>query len=202
MTRVYSRRPMADRLWDKVDASGDCWEWTGSLDGRSYGHLMGDGGRTVKAHRAAYQTLVGPIPAGLDLDHLCRNRSCVNPDHLEPVTRSENLRRSPLVGRRSNLTSCPQGHPYDDANTYVDKRGRRGCKQCRREATRRWRLCKLLPLSVEAVRAVDNDERPLALGDLGYATPIDDDKADAIEASGAPALDAGATDQPTLDGAA
>lgn len=80
-----------ERFWAKVDCSGDCWEWTGGTsDG--YGAIRVDG-LMAKAHRFAYEQLRGPIPDDLDIDHLCRNTRCVNPDHLEPVTRSENARR-------------------------------------------------------------------------------------------------------------
>lgn len=87
----YSRDVEAwDRFWPRVDV-GLCWVWLGSHD-RGYGHFGVDGGY-VRAHRWAWEALVGPIPPGLVLDHLCRNPSCVNPDHLEPVTRAENTRR-------------------------------------------------------------------------------------------------------------
>lgn len=80
------------RFFAKVDATGPCWLWLGSLNNAGYGKL------TVRrvnlyAHRFAHECLVGPVPEGLELDHLCRVRRCVNPDHLEPVTRSENVRR-------------------------------------------------------------------------------------------------------------
>lgn len=72
----------------------DCWEWIGTRYGNGYGQAaIGDGGRINQAHRVVYEALVGPIPEGLELDHLCRNPSCVNPDHLEPVTHAENMRR-------------------------------------------------------------------------------------------------------------
>lgn len=86
------------RFWTKVHLPSDdgCWVWTASQNGTGYGALTIAGARKL-AHRLAYAHLVGPIPDGLDLDHLCRNRMCVNPAHLEPVTRRENLRRSPLL---------------------------------------------------------------------------------------------------------
>lgn len=84
--------PTDQRFWAKVDAEGICWEWTSTVDGTGYGKIK-IARVWVPAHRWAYETLVGPIPAGLELDHLCRIRRCVNPDHLEPVTTTENLRR-------------------------------------------------------------------------------------------------------------
>jgi hypothetical protein len=88
------------RFWSKVDASGDCWEWTGYTDQDGYGRV-GVGRRvdqrTIPAHRYAWELMVGPIPEGLEIDHLCFNRPCVNPDHLEPVTHTENMRRRHLA---------------------------------------------------------------------------------------------------------
>lgn len=83
-----------ERFWSKVDASGDCWEWTAGVNNRGYGYFhVAVGQSPVGAHRFAYEQLVGPIPDGLVIDHLCRNPPCVNPDHLEPVRFRENLMR-------------------------------------------------------------------------------------------------------------
>ena len=104
----------------------------------------------MAAHRFAYEMLVGPIPEGLDLDHLCRVRHCVNPNHLEPVTRSENLRRgirprlpqNDRIGDKNRAkTHCPKGHPYDEANTLMhywkrENSMRRLCRTCHRQGTR------------------------------------------------------------------
>lgn len=118
-----------------------CWEWPGALFGGGYGHVR-LASRDRPLHRVVYEHLVGPIPEGLDLDHLCRNRACCNPQHLDPVTRSENLRRSPDTGgvRRGSVTEanmfkthCPQGHPYDEKNTYRSRVGGRKCRACDRE---------------------------------------------------------------------
>lgn len=115
-------------LWSKVDASGDCWLWTGSYTREGYGHVN-VGGTTTTAHRAIYTALVGPLPRHLELDHLCRIRACVNPDHVEPVTHAENARRA----RYTYLNRCANGH-----SEYVMRNGRRTCLGCRREAQRRW----------------------------------------------------------------
>lgn len=140
-------RPLLERLLERVDV-GDCWEWTGTVSRNGYGAFMfldPTAGKVVNklAHRLVYEQLTGPIPAGLDLDHLCRNRRCVNPDHLEPVTRRENLRRGfggQLAGRRQRaLTHCANGHPFNDVNTGICPRGWRFCLICRRAADHRHR---------------------------------------------------------------
>lgn len=131
-----------ERFWRAVDASGVCWEWTGFLT-EGYGRFQPSVGQTVSTHLWAYRTLVGPVPDGMELDHRCRNRCCVNPDHLQPVTKVINILRggSPhAVNARK--THCPKGHAYDDVNTINDRNVRR-CRTCRRatcrEATRRLR---------------------------------------------------------------
>jgi hypothetical protein len=117
-----------------------CWIWTGTK-GNGYGYFW-DGRRNAQAHRFSYEMHVGPIPAGLTLDHLCRNPSCVNPAHLEPVTLAVNLARSdrsrPMNGEHNrSKTHCPQGHPYDEENTARDLRdGGRYCRTCKREKAR------------------------------------------------------------------
>jgi hypothetical protein len=153
-----------------------CWEWQGWRNSADYGYLSVDG-RDQCAHRVAYEALVGPIPNGLELDHLCVNPPCLNPAHLEPVTHAENQRRiaerqtgcrraghdwtdpnnvrsrpngsrycaacereaqrrrhsektgKPYQGPMAERTHCPQGHPYDEANTYRHN-GRRSCRAC------------------------------------------------------------------------
>lgn len=118
-----------------------CWEWTASLRPEGYGQVR-DRKRMARAHRLVYELLVGPIPEGLPLDHLCRNRRCVNPTHLEPVTVLENLRRG--VGVVSNInatkTHCLRGHEFNADNTYThvsDKRApHRICRPCANERRR------------------------------------------------------------------
>lgn len=127
-----------------------CIEWTGYMVRGGYGMVCVDS-RMVLVHRFVYEAMVGPIPADLEIDHLCRNRRCFNPTHLEPVTQVENRRRGLLptmaptyldraravyVANARAKTHCPYGHPYDEANTYITKRGHRNCRACSRERSR------------------------------------------------------------------
>lgn len=117
-------------------AENGCWEWHGARDKYGYGQAWWNGGR-VKAHRLVYELLVADIADGLQIDHLCRNRCCVNPQHLEPVTRRVNIQRgeSP-AGQHSRATHCPQGHPYHGDNLYVrPSNNGRECRTCRRAKT-------------------------------------------------------------------
>jgi len=138
-----------ERFWLKVDKNGptpghrpelgSCWVRTAKLKA-GYSYIADSSGRQVVAHRFAYELLVGPIPEGLELDHLCRNRACVKvtpddhgPAHLEPVTKRENILRGEGMGaRHARQTHCKRGHPFDEANTYWWN-GYRACRTCRRE---------------------------------------------------------------------
>lgn len=134
--------PKVERFWAKVDKDGPngCWVWTGARDKRNYGLVNRREWDTVLAHRISYSLVVGEIPEELTLDHLCRNTSCVNPDHLEPVTQRENVRRGMApAGINARKTECDYGHPYDDANTWWDKRGNRVCKICNNRRKQEWR---------------------------------------------------------------
>lgn len=110
---------------------GPCWMWMGSRSGNGYGQISITGRRTAFAHRAMYQCLVGPIEPGLEIDHLCRNRLCVNPLHLEPVTHSENIRRA---HRSARVDRCKRGHPLDGTRTRPG--GGRYCRICVRDSKR------------------------------------------------------------------
>jgi hypothetical protein len=122
---------LPDRFWEKVKITGGCWLWTARTR-TGYGLFHWER-KTVAAHRLAYEMLVAPIPEGLEIDHLCRVRRCVNPAHLEPVTCRENtLRGHTVPAANIAKTHCPQGHPYDEENTYVAKRGDRHCRKCQR----------------------------------------------------------------------
>jgi hypothetical protein len=116
------------RFWTKVEMTDGCWLWTDSLHELGYARFWVDRNTRVYAHRYAYELKVGPIPDGMSIDHLCRVRHCVNPDHLEPVSHAENLRRSPIQPTTVNAakTRCPYGHPYSG----TDKRGWRVCNRC------------------------------------------------------------------------
>lgn len=133
MTPADITSDQLDRFWPKVDktAPSGCWLWTASKNEHGYGHFSLSHADACKAHRFAYLAVVGPIPEGLVLDHLCRNRACVNPDHLEPVTQRTNARRGEAGTHNAEKTHCPAGHAYSDDNTYRQgQRGRR-CRACR-----------------------------------------------------------------------
>jgi HNH endonuclease len=132
MTTRWADRPMPLRLLMKFKVSDGCWEWqAGMVQPQGYGAFMEDNHskRHQYAHRAVYQLFVGAIPEGLTLDHLCRNRRCVRPDHLEPVSNAENLRRG--IHRNSEKRVCPNGHPYDSIGRRSDNGHTfRACKTC------------------------------------------------------------------------
>ena len=132
---------LAQRFWPQVQGGPveECWEWRGPRDRDGYGRFGAARPTTASAHRFAYLDVFGPIPDGLHLDHLCQNRACVNPWHLDPVTAGENARRAQIAnGLGIAKTHCPNGHAYDKANTYR-WRGERRCIRCARQATAEWR---------------------------------------------------------------
>lgn len=117
-------------FWERVPPRpsdpAECWLWEGYINPDGYGRLG-----QVGAHRISYELHVGPIPDGLVIDHLCRVRHCVSPDHMEPVTNRENILRG-RIGEQCLRTHCPHGHEYDEANTIVQGDGKRRCRACRR----------------------------------------------------------------------
>lgn len=106
-----------------------CLIWTGHLSKIGYASTRFRGIQCL-AHRAAYVKAKGEIPDGLELDHLCGNRACIQPEHLDPVTHAVNVRRGKAAELKRAITSCPHGHKYIAANTVIDKKGKRGCKTC------------------------------------------------------------------------
>lgn len=130
---------LEERFWAKVDR-GDpdgCWLWTAAINPKGYamfavtkGVFGATGKQPIGGHRVAYQLMVGPIPEGLQLDHLCRVRHCVNPAHLQPVTRKENiLRGTSPTAQHAAKTHCPKGHPYAGDNLQFSH-GSRVCRIC------------------------------------------------------------------------
>lgn len=123
-------------FWRQIDENPEtgCWEWMGHKDMKGYG-VATTYGQPWRAHRLAFCLEGGTIPAGMQLDHLCRVRHCVNPAHLEVVTSAENTRRG--VGNKlgewqAQKTHCPRGHLYDEENTYITRVGSRNCRACNR----------------------------------------------------------------------
>lgn len=144
------------RFWAFVDRGDDdeCWPWNGALT-KGYG-AMNIEGKTCKAHIVSYEMVKGAVPEGMVLDHLCHDpnecsgrescphRRCCNPSHLAAVTPARNAARDRAVNPRAEKTHCPQGHPYDAANTYVSPKGRRNCRACTRASGDRYRRRKKL----------------------------------------------------------
>lgn len=120
----------SEAFWSKADRSGGpgaCWSWAGTINWKGYGRFSGQA-----SHRVAYELMVGPIPGGLVIDHLCRNRACVNPAHMEPVSNRENILRSPVAVTAVNARKerCDHGHAYTPENTVTSRLGR-ACRKCK-----------------------------------------------------------------------
>ncbi len=126
-----------------------CMLWEGALTGSGYGSVWNEG-KWWLAHRLAYVQEVGDVPDGMELDHLCNKPSCCNPNHLEPVTHAENVRR----GGATNVDTCKNGHPWTDENIISTGRPNRTCRICKNEANRAHRLRNL-----ERIRAYDRERK-------------------------------------------
>jgi hypothetical protein len=163
----YAPRTLRERFDAKAVPGSGCWGWTGGHDANGYAKLSVDGA-TKNAHRIGYELYVGPIPDGLQIDHLCHthdsscmggttcpHRGCVNPQHLEPVTQRANvLRGEGPAGRNARRTHCKNDHEYNERNTRIGPRGNRMCRECERvRGVRRWSDNR------DAMRAYDRDYR-------------------------------------------
>lgn len=127
-SRLTRWHTLDERFWAFVDKTETCWLWTGTLSEKGYAKRVGHDGRMLYGHQLAYTLLVGPIPDGLVIDHLCRVRNCVNPAHMEPVTAIENTRR----GKDARwLEDCPNGHPAPLYRRALPS-GKNVCVECRR----------------------------------------------------------------------
>ncbi len=127
------RIPVIERVMRRVDIQPDeCWLWTGYRDPKGYGRISaGPGSGLIRPHKVVYEFTRGPIPDGLQLDHLCRVRACVNPDHLEPVTAYENfLRGESACAVNARKTHCNHGHQLSGTNLHITPSGGRRCKAC------------------------------------------------------------------------
>lgn len=129
--RISEGAVFIERFWSRVVQTAGCWEWSGAHSG-GYGTTQRNQ-RTERAHRVAYELVVGPIPSGMELDHLCRNRGCVNPAHLEPVSHRENVLRgaSPTV-QRNLIGKCGNGHDASESYRRIGTNLVVRCNACRR----------------------------------------------------------------------
>jgi len=126
------------KFWSLVNKTDSCWLWTGRLYPAGYGAYSV--GKEERAHRISYMLVKGQISEGLELDHLCRVRNCVNPEHLEAVTHKENMRRGEAVSaKNSRKTHCDTGHPLSGENLQINIRGHRICRICRDRRQNKWR---------------------------------------------------------------
>jgi len=136
-------KSVEERFWAKVEKTEGCWNWVAVRSDGGYGLFWSHSREKMQAHRFAYELLVGPIPNGLTIDHLCRNRGCVRPSHLEPVTMRENTRRGvSIVARQMAQRTCVRGHPLegDNIRSRPDRPRTRVCKECGRLSSQEWSM--------------------------------------------------------------
>ena len=151
---TFTSRPLMERFWEKIEKTERCWNWKGHKND-GYGRIGSGGhsGKQLSAHRLAYEILIGPIPEGLQVDHLCRNRACVNPHHMELVTIKENIMRGMApAAQNKRKTFCIRGHPLNSDNLVEGvllRTGKRKCKICERDYQRRYAFATYNPVGRE-----------------------------------------------------
>lgn len=129
---IYPRKTLEERFWSKVKKTDGCWIWQGHVNKKTHYGMIQVNHAPKLVHVISFEWSNGSIPEGMEIDHLCRNRICVNPDHLEAVKHRDNvLRGINACATNAKVTHCPQGHPYDLFNTYYRPDGGRDCKLCR-----------------------------------------------------------------------
>lgn len=140
---AFSKTLWRKRFFQRINIEDGCWIWKGVITPRGYAsfyYQINGVNKIISCHRAAYMDFIGSIPAGLTLDHLCRNKSCVNPSHLEPVTMRENILRSESPPARNHRkVFCQKQHEFSPQNTYVRDDGQRECRICKRAIQTVWR---------------------------------------------------------------
>lgn len=138
--RKWGNQTVIERFMSKISRQkGDCWIWLGAKDRNGYGKFT-VGRVTMSAHRFSFQYFRGTIPTHLTCDHLCKHTSCVNPLHIELVTMRENLLRGDTFqAKNARKTHCPKGHEFSDENTYNRPDGGRGCRECMRQSSTKWK---------------------------------------------------------------
>jgi hypothetical protein len=184
-----------DKAWQrflkkvaKPRGEDGCWAWSAYIDPQGYGRFAvsveGKKPKIDRAHRVAYRQLIGPIPDGLDLDHLCRNRWCCNPYHIEAVPHRVNVARGDAGTIEKMRTHCPQGHEYTEENTFREKDGRRRCKICKTatayRAVRRHRA-KLSPEKRDQYKAKSREYNAKYRADGKVKPPTPEQKTRAAE---------------------
>ena len=135
--------PLVDRLMYRTALMDNgCWLWLGATNAKGYGHIRSvENGPLISVHRVAYELANGAVPEGLEVDHLCFERACLNPDHLEAISHTDNVRRG-RHNQNHGKAECINGHAFDDANTSIDSLGKRVCKTCARDRMRAHRARK------------------------------------------------------------